>query len=427
MRIGPRPALACLAPLLPMILALAAAPASGGPPGPADTVVVLLFDGAPRSVLDLAPTPALDRMRREGAATDRMLPAFPSISLINGVTVSTGCWPERHGIVTNKFLDPERGLYDHSRDADWLTGCEHLHVAAERQDVAAAVLGWYGAHSGTNGPLASVVVDEADWRARPDDPTRARQVAEQLARSDDARPRLILAYFNGPDGAQHFEGMDSEAARAAAAAMDEAVGIVLTAVEASPNAGRTALLVTTDHGMVPVTHLVNIQRILLRHEIPARAVSTGTTSFLYFDDPAAVEPAARKLASYEAFEVLRRDALPDYARLGTGPRVADLIVSAHPPHFIEDAESWPSWLRWLGRWGPDISWAGPFLKASHGYPPETPGMAGILYAWGAGVAQGRAVAEARAVDVHATVMHLLGLEPGSPQDGRVAREFLAQP
>jgi predicted AlkP superfamily pyrophosphatase or phosphodiesterase len=392
--------------------------------GAAETVVLMLFDGVPESALDLAPTPHLDRLRREGAATGRMLPVFPSISLINGVTVSTGCWPESHGIVTNRFLDPERGAYDHHRDADWLTGCQHLHEVAERQGVPAAALGWYGAESGARGALASVVRVEASWPEYPDDRTRARQVAEQLARTDAERPRLVLAYFQGPDGAQHFQGMESEAARDAVAAMDDAVGIVLDAVERGPHAGRTAVLVTTDHGMRPVTHLINIQRILIRHDIPARPVSSGTTAFLYFDDPAAVGAAAAKLAGYEAFEVLRRDALPDYARLGQGPRVGELIVSAKPPHFIEDADTWPRWLRWLARWGPEISPAGPFLKATHGYPPETPGMAGILYAWGAGIAAGRSVGETRAVDVHPTVAHLLGIAPGNHLDGRVAAEFL---
>jgi hypothetical protein len=64
--------------------------------------------------------PAFDRMRAQGAWTNRMEPAFPSLSLTNGVTISTGCWPEHHGIVSNLFLDPERGLYDHSSDAAWL-------------------------------------------------------------------------------------------------------------------------------------------------------------------------------------------------------------------------------------------------------------------------------------------------------------------
>ncbi len=140
------------------------------------TVVVLLFDGFAPSMVAAYPTPALDRMRREGAWTHHFVPPFPSISLIGGTTLSTGCWPEHHGIVTNKFLDPERGVYDHSLDADWLTGCEHLHQVAERQGVRAAALGWYGATSQSRGPLASVVLLGSEADEPPSDDERARQV-----------------------------------------------------------------------------------------------------------------------------------------------------------------------------------------------------------------------------------------------------------
>jgi predicted AlkP superfamily pyrophosphatase or phosphodiesterase len=219
--------------------------------------------------------------------------------------------------------------------------------------------------------------------------------------------------------------MEAEETVAAVGAMDAAVARVMAAIEASPGRESTALFVTTDHGMTPVTAIVNIERILRKNEIPARAVSTGTTAFLYFDDPAAVEPSARKLAAYSQLEVLRREALPDYARLGRGPRVPPLIVSAKPPYFIEDASSWPWALRWLGAVGPEFPSAGPFLKATHGYPPATPGMSGILYAWGDGIAKGAELPHARAVDVHPTAAALLGIAPGVPMDGAPIRALLA--
>jgi hypothetical protein len=178
--------------------------------------------------------------------------------------------------------------------------------------------------------------------------------------------------------------------------------------------------VTTDHGMVPVTHVVNIARILRRHDIPARPLSTGTTSFLYFENPDAIDEAFEKLSAYQEFDVVRREAQPDGWHLGTGPRVGDLIVSAHPPHFIEDVASWPWFLRWLGWVGPDFLDATRSLKATHGYPTGTPGVEGILYAHGSAFAPGREVERVRAIDIHPTAMHLLGLEPGQPVDGVVA-------
>ena len=391
------------------------------------TVVVLLFDGAAPALLPLAPTPAFARMRAEGSHTHAFVPPFPTISLISGFTISTGCWPARHGIVTNKFQGEDGTLYDHSRDADWTTGCEHLHEVAERQGLRAAALDWYGARSGTRGSRASIVDDSPSHDSFPEDPERAEEVARLLALPAAERPRLILAYLRGPDSAAHFTGMASEETAAAVARMDAAVARVIAAIEAGPGRDAAALFVTTDHGMREIESIVNVERILRYHDIPARSISTGTTAFLYFEDEGAIEAAAETLADYEEFEVLRRDALPPYARIGTGPRVAPLILSARPPYFIEDASAWPTGLQWLGRYGPRFTPARLFLKATHGYPPDTPGMAGILYAWGGGVAAGVELPAVQAVDLHPTVTKLLGIEPGQPVDGRPIEALLADP
>jgi predicted AlkP superfamily pyrophosphatase or phosphodiesterase len=412
-----------LSALLLLALWLPAAPAHAAPPHER-TVVVLLFDGVAPSLLQLAPVPAFERMREEGSFSHGFEPPFPTLSLISGFTISTGCWPEHHGIVTNKFLDGSGALYDHSRDADWMTGCENLHQAAERQGVRSAALDWYGARSGSRGPLASIVDGTAGHDSFPDDDARAEEVAALLALPEEKRPRLILAYFRGPDGAAHFEGMSSQEAREAVVRMDRAVARVMRALADGPGRDAATLVVVTDHGMAPVTEIVNVQRILRANEIPARALSAGTTSFLYFDDPAAVEPAARKLARYAQFEVLRREALPDYAHVGTGPRVAPLILSARPPYFIEDADRWPVALRWLGTYGPEFPSARFFVKSTHGYPPAAPGMKGILYLWGDGIAEAVYKGHTRAVDVHPTVTTLLGIEPGAPVDGEPLRGFL---
>ena len=148
---------------LVILLALLALLADASSRASERTVVVMLFDGFSPEYISQFSTPALDRMREAGAWSHTMDQAFPTISLIGGVTISTGCWPDRHGIVSNLFIDPKRGFYDHSSDTDWLIDCEHLHQAAERQGLRSAALGWYGRNSESNGPQASVVPAEDSW------------------------------------------------------------------------------------------------------------------------------------------------------------------------------------------------------------------------------------------------------------------------
>jgi arylsulfatase A-like enzyme len=414
----PRSALAIL------LLALAGGAAADTP---ARTVVLILMDGFAGTLLDQHPTPAFHRIEREGAFSRQLEPVFPTISLTNQTTISTGCWPERHGIVSNEFRDPERGRYDHDLDADWLTGCEHLHAAARRQGLRSAALWYPGTWSKRDGQQATLVSPDVVHKDRPPDAQRMDELLRLLALPAEQRPHYVALYMNGPDDAEHFQGIDSEATAAAVVQSDAQLGRLLAAIDAHPERERIAVVVTTDHGMREVTTIVNVKRILANHEIAATPIGSGTTAFVYLekDDPAELARAAEALSGYAEFDVLRRDAFPDYVRLGSGARVPPLILSAKPPYFIEDADRWPRWTRWLSDWGPELLWSGFGIKASHGYPYDTPGVEGILYAWGAGIAAGREVPSVRAIDVHPTVARLLGIKPGAPSDGQVAAELLA--
>src|SRR5215469_6147598 len=91
------------------------------------TVVYVLFDGFSPAELDAAhPTPNFDRIKREGAWSRHLVPAFPTVSLINHTTAYTGCWPEHHGIMSNLFIDPKLGRFGgedkDAGDAKWRTG-----------------------------------------------------------------------------------------------------------------------------------------------------------------------------------------------------------------------------------------------------------------------------------------------------------------
>src|ERR1700743_1940145 len=128
------------------LLVFSSAAAAAAPERP---VVVVLFDGFAPAELDAAkPTPNFDRLKREGAWSRHLVPAFPTISLINHTTYETGCLPGHPGIMSNIFYDPQKGLFGkdhHEADADWHTGCEAMWEAAERQGGKKAALNWVGA------------------------------------------------------------------------------------------------------------------------------------------------------------------------------------------------------------------------------------------------------------------------------------------
>ncbi len=405
-----------------LALALLAATGSSATAEPAradtshPTVVLMLFDGFAAATRALYATAELDRLRSEGAWSHQLAAAFPTVSLVNGITVSTGCWPQRHGIVGNRFIDPQRGMYDHSRDPDWLFSCEHIHQVVERQGLRAAALGWYGSRSATRDRQVGREDVEYDC-TDPRDLERSAEILKLLEEPASDRPDLIVAYFCGPDEPQHFEGIDSDATRDAVAEADRIVGRIRRRIASLPDARDVTLMVVTDHGMTPVSRLINLTRILRRVGVSGRVVSNDGTAYVYLEDPGRAPTARRLLGGYAEFDAFTRDQPPEFAHLGDSQRVGDLVLVARPPSFFADPALWPWYTRWLAWIGPDSYDVGGRLRADHGYPPDHPDMYGIFYAWGAGVTPGINLGRIEAIDIHPTIARLLHVSPGKPIDG----------
>ncbi|MEX0838598.1 MAG: ectonucleotide pyrophosphatase/phosphodiesterase [Parvibaculum sp.] len=408
-------------------LALLAAPAHA-----ADnerTVIVVMFDGVAPAMIEAANTPNFDRIREEGVWSNHLVPAFPTVSLSNHTTFATGCWPERHGIVSNVFIDPERGRYDHARDADWLTACEPMWQAAERQGVRSAVLGFTARMSESRGPLASHVDKEVRWEKWGSDMERAEEVVRFLGKPGAKRPKLIAIYLKGPDNAAHFKGTLAPETLAAVEESDAVVGRLMEAIEALPAGREVALVIGTDHGMMDVGPLINIGRIMGKHDIKGRIAASGASAYLYLDEGESAARVAEALAGYaDAFATYRKGDYPAFAHVGDSARTGDFLLVAKPPYWLEGPEVFPDYAHWLGItkiWATSFTPMFGGIKAAHGYDPAIPEMHGIFYAWGAGIAHGREIDRLDMIDVHPTVMALMGLEPGAPVDGEAVAAVLA--
>ena len=109
-------------------------------------VVLLSWDGMRHDYLDRAEFPALARLAAEGVRAERLVPVFPSSTFPGHVSMATGTYPDRHGIIDNTFLDPVRGRYAYEADANWVEA-EPLWIAVERQGIKAATYFWVGSES----------------------------------------------------------------------------------------------------------------------------------------------------------------------------------------------------------------------------------------------------------------------------------------
>jgi alkaline phosphatase D len=391
-----------------------------------------MFDGFAPAMAEATKTPNLDIIKKEGAWSRHLVPVYPTMSLPNHTSFSTGCWPEHHGVVQNKFFDPDRGApYDENGDANWLAGCEPAWAAAERQGVRAAALNFANRWDvKKKTALASIINPFVSWEQAESDDTVLAKGITLLESTDAKRPRLISFYFRGPDHEAHVNGVTAPQTLAEVRKADAIVGKLMTAIKALPADREATLVIGTDHGMIAVDPVVNLGRIINRHWLYVHDAGDGGNAYLYLDKGESIERVEKALAQYkDAFAVHRTGAHPAYSHLGSAKRVGDLMLVAKPPYYIAPSSSLPWYAHAMGMtwfWS-DIfvpGWLGG-LKASHGYDPTIPDMHGVFYAWGAGIAPGKEVAELDIIDVHPTVMHLLGLEPGKPVDGKVVSEALA--
>lgn len=386
--------------LLGLVLAV---PAAGAP-----TVIVLSWDGVRHDQPDRGELPAMARMQREGARAERLVPPFPSTTFPSHVSMATGTYPDRHGIVGNQFLDRSRGLFDYAGDASWIEA-EPLWAAAERQGVRSAVLFWVGSETDWHGRGASD-------RLVPFDPSlgeaaKVDQILAWLDRPEPQRPHLVLSWWHGEDEVAHREGPDHPDTLRRLREQDVQLARLLAGLDARGAWADTTLLVVSDHGMAAAGEAVDAQAALDAAGVAARVLPQGGCAFVYLADPASGAAARRVLAALPGVAAFDQDELPAAWRIRHASRSGDLVLVTEPPRRFARAPGWRG--RALAALAPLAGWR----VGVHGYDPARPDMGGIFLALGRGVPAGQRLPPVRAVDVAPTAAALLGIDPPAQSEG----------
>jgi predicted AlkP superfamily pyrophosphatase or phosphodiesterase len=398
------PALALVA-CVPRARTLAAEAPDGGP----DAVVLVSLDGFRPDYLRRADLPALSRLAREGVRAEALTPVFPSKTFPNHWAIATGLTTEHHGIVDNRFYDPELGeWFDMLDDADnqdprWWQG-EPIWATAERQGVRTATLFWPGSEAPVGGVRPSLSVPY-DGRIPWD--TRVETVLGWLELPAASRPRLLTLYFDEPDGAGHDHGPDGPEVEAEAVRADAAVGLLLDGLDARGLSSRVTVVVVSDHGMADTD---DSRAVFLDDYVDVWSGQVDTwNAWAAIRPPAGSEGAwAAALADAPHMRCALREDLPPRLHYTENPRIA-------PLHCIAEA-GWSITTRSFLRANP-----GHYAGGTHGYDPAEPTMAGIFIARGPGLAPAGTVVPAfENVEVYGLLAHLLGVVPADT-DGDLQR------
>jgi predicted AlkP superfamily pyrophosphatase or phosphodiesterase len=369
------------------------------------TVILLSFDGVRHDYPARVPNGALARMAREGARAERLVPVFPSSTFPGHVSLATGTYPDKHGIVDNQFLDRARGEFRMGNDASWIEA-EPLWAAAERQGVPAAVYFWVGSETDWRGRRVHQRV--APFDAKVPEREKVARILGWLDLPPSERPRLVMSYWPGADHEGHLHGPDDASVQAALRERDAELGALLAGLDARKAWSDTTFLVVSDHGMAAVSDEVPLRATLEAAGIRARIEGGGAVAHLFLDDPAQRKRAEAALKGIVGIRVYRGDALPESFRLRFPSRTGDLVVVASSGVALRESPLSERALRVL---------AGS-KRGMHGWAPDDPDMGGILFALGRGVRPGTQLGVVRMIDVAPTVTHLLGIAPPASSEGK---------
>lgn len=376
-------------------------------PAPRDPVLLISIDGVRADYLDLGLTPNLDRMIREGARAQWLIPSYPSLTFPNHYTLVTGLRPDRHGIVHNTMRDAALGSFKLSdREAvgtgAWWSG-EPLWVTVEKAGLHTATLSWPGSEAPIRG------VRPTRWQPYDGNvpyATRVDQVVGWMSEPQATRPRFATLYFEGLDEESHGFGPESPQARHALAEADAAVGHLLQGLEARGVLDEVNIVLVSDHGMAPVppTQTVMVEEMV----DPADADNiTAGQSVGFAPRPGRTLAAeAQLLGRHARYECWRKHQLPARWHYGKHPRV--------PPIVCQMDVGWDAVKRATLEKYPRTT-----TRGSHGFDPLSVEMRTIFIARGPAFRKGVVLQPFDNVDVYPMLAHLLGIVP-APNDGDIA-------
>jgi len=366
--------------------------------------VVLSLDGFRFDYQDIANTPNLDSIQKNGVKAAELQPVFPSLTFANHYTLATGLYVENHGIVANNFMIPQtKQIYTKSapeKVADGrFYGGEPIWVTAESQKIKSAVNMWVGCDATIKGYRPTW------WQSySADEPYKARidSIIECLSVDYDKRPHLAMCYIEETDKVGHRFGPDSPKTIAAIESVDSLVGYFRQRLASLNFCDSINFIVLSDHGMVQADTLsiVDLGKYV-RHEWVDTVICSPAISLAYCKKDCA-DSLLSVLKDVNGICACLRADLPERFHCSATVRMGDVVIlsDSSKVQIYNNKRSLPAGV--------------------HGYDNANSFMSGIFYAEGPSFKNGFAAPQLYNTDVYALLCRLLEIAPAH-NDGQIER------
>lgn len=365
-------------------------------------VIMVSIDGFRYDYAEKYDAKNILELEKNGSSTTRLIPSFPSKTFPNHYTLATGLYPEHHGIVYNSFYDKttKKSYRISNREAvengNWYGGIPIWNLA-QFQGMCAASYFWVGSEADINGMHPKYYYP---YNKSTPYEYRVKRILEWLQLPEKVRPHMLTLYFSLVDTQGHKFGPNSEKTKEAVLYVDKQIGAIRDGLKALNL--PVYLIITSDHGMAEVSHLINIHNYV---NIDNEQFLAGPVAMIYSKNESETDSLFNTLSQQTNFRTYKRADVPSYLNYNENSRIGDLVLIADPPNTIINSQTNKTELE--------------SIQGTHGYDPfENKSMGAIFYIEGPDIKKDYKLSPIENVNIYPLIAHLLGLKIVEPIDGK---------
>ena len=231
-------------------------------------LLLMTFDGFGWNFLGKQPAskiPNIDKFIQKGVHVRWVENVFPTVTRPNHMSLVTGLYPDQHGIVQNSFYDPvlkeEMPGPGQLREDDskWVdVGAEPIWVTNSKagEGRRSGTIYWPCSDAKIKGRLPDEI-RRGEWTVSEQNVTGNQRIDLALdwlmGLGKSGQPVNFAAVYTGdPDDTSHKYGPDSQEVLDSIISRDRIVEHLLSEIERRKLEGKLNVIITADHGQVPV-------------------------------------------------------------------------------------------------------------------------------------------------------------------------------
>lgn len=335
---------------------------------------------------------------------------FPTVTFPNHYTLITGLYPESHGLVHNRFYDPD--LQDHfwfnnrrdNFDPLWYdVGAEPIYVTnnkAGSNRKSGSVL-WPAGLAKVKGVSPDYIIPNADCFNKTAFETRIDYLMKWF--TDEKYPiNLGLLYFDEPDEIAHQFGPDSmQVTNMIKGQLNDALGYLKKKLEEADMLESINMILTSDHGFAKVGSLIDLDEYVDESWYEESSLGQNHIVQQLIPKPGKLQRIVDSLYHLTDINIYRKghQELKDL-HYNDNNRIAPLVLVGNEGVVLVNNKT-----------------KGDFkTKGMHGYRPDVQNMSPFFIAYGPAFKKGIVSEPFDSVDIYPLMCHILELTP-APNNG----------